>query len=157
DGAGRVGADEVALDDVAARRHAINVDAVVTVARDHVAGSDDVPGGAGIQDDAAVGVGEGDGAGRVGADGVPLDGVARDADARGGAPLVGVAGEDVAGPDHVVRATRQQVDAVVAVGQGGRVIGLDADGVALDHVAGTEAAAGAERAPARRGQPLDAV
>src|SRR5262249_28838820 len=136
---GGVGADVVALHDVADRPVPLDVDATETaretVARNDVPGrrrgaADRVVGGPIVQHDALVAVADGKGAGEVGADQVALHHVAGgacdiDADA-------GVAGDDVAGAgcraaDGVVARPRVDADAVLAVGHVDGAVDVGAD------------------------------
>ncbi len=138
-GAGAVGADVVALDqDVGGA--AFEDQTVLVVAGDDVAG-----GGGGAADDVAdsgqldavLVVGQGDGAGAVGADQVAFDGVEADGagvDAVGDA-VAAVAGDDVpiarrGAADGVVGAAQE--DAVELVADGLVAAGIGADVVALD-------------------------
>src|SRR5207248_8876190 len=65
-GTGGVGADEVAGDRIVRSARVGEVDAVIPVARDHVAAADGVAGGPAVDDHAAAAVAQGDIAGVVG-------------------------------------------------------------------------------------------
>src|SRR5262249_51845082 len=141
---GLVGADEVALDQVAVG--VLDLDPVVAVAGEDVAvgrlrPADHVAAGPALDVDAVRGIPELLGAGGVGADQVALhhgagDGFVVELHA------VDAAGRDDVAQDQVIRPEQDHAVARVAQGLGAGHIG--ADPVVLGHVAAGVAAAGAE-------------
>src|SRR5262249_41466166 len=164
-GAGGVGADAVALHHVAGRTLAGDPDAAVGVAGDDVAGAGGRPAhGVAASPDIdhhAILVGQGVGAGGLGADAVALHHVAGRAAVGDPDAAVGVAGDDVAGaggrPAHDVVAGPGIDHHAKLVGQGVGAVGGGADAVALHHVAGRLLPRDVYAAPAEAAdrQPLD--
>ena len=147
-GAGHVGADVIAGDDVVICPGTGHPDAGKEVAAQDVSlervvhavavGADQVGRGAAVDLDAGV-VGEGDAAGRVGADVVAGDHVAGRARAGDLDAVAGVARDDVAGAcgraaDRVARRAAVDLDARAGVGRRDRSARVGADQVSLDDV-----------------------
>src|SRR5262249_49004188 len=148
---GGLKADDVAGDQVAGA--AEDGDAALAVPRDHVAGAragyvggaaDGVAGRANNEHagrDAAVGaVGNRTGTGDIGAHVVALDQVAGRASAADGHPVIDVAGNDVAdgrrrAADGIIRRPVLDQHTTSTVGASDRAAQVDADVIALNHVA----------------------
>ncbi len=146
DHAGDIGADEVALNEVAGCRGAEDVDTVVEIAADHVGGAC----GSGadgvvvrvLNEYAVAAVAEIEGAGFVGADEIAQYGISTDADISNMDAVRRVAGDDVAIPgaavaaDDIIRGIGFDPNAI-DIRDGGRAGCIGADVVAANGIVGS--------------------
>ena len=139
-----IGADKVPIHEVARRPRVGDIDADDRVAGDDVAGARGGPAHrvvarAAVDQHAVLAVGQGLGAGDVGADIVPLNQVVRGARVGDQDTVAGVAGDHVEGTgcraaQRVEGRTAEEVHAVLAVGHDPGAGDVGADIVPLDHV-----------------------